>query len=76
MPRLARKLKPMLDMGQTICEAVTAVAAHWLALGIIVARQSSSPTRSDLFVIQYGFLLMFVSAVVLLPFVARALDRW
>jgi hypothetical protein len=66
----------MLDMGQTICEAVTAIAAYWLAYGIIVVRRPSSPTRGDIFLIRYGFLLMFFSAVAALPFVGRALDRW
>lgn len=66
----------MLDMGQTICEAVTAIGAYWLAFGIIVFRRPSSPTRSDIFMIRYGFLLMFVSAAAALPFVGRALGRW
>lgn len=65
----------MLDMGQTFCEAITAIAAYWLAYCIIVARRPGSPTRSDIFVIRYGFLLMFVSAVAALPFVGRALGR-
>lgn len=65
-----------LDMGQTICEAVTAVAAYWLAYGIIVVRRPSSPTRDDMFLIRYGFLFMFASAVAILPFVGRALGRW
>jgi hypothetical protein len=66
----------MLDMGQTICEAVTAIVAYWLAFGIIVVRRPSSPARSDIFLIRYGFLLMFFSAVAALPFVGRALGRW
>ena len=66
----------MLDMGQTMCEAVTAIGAYWLAFGIIVVRRPGSPTRGDIFLIRYGFLLMFFSAVAALPFVGRALGRW
>ncbi len=65
-----------LDMGQTFCEAVTAIGAYWLAYGIIVVRRPSSPTRGDIFLIRYGFLLMFCFAVAALPFVGRALGRW
>jgi hypothetical protein len=65
-----------LDLGQTICEAVTAIAAYWLAFCIIVVRRPSSPTRGDMFLIRYGFLLMFFFAVAALPFVGRALGRW
>jgi hypothetical protein len=65
-----------LDMGQTICEAMTAIVAYWLAFGIILARRPRSPTRSDIFLTRYGFLLMFISAVAALPFVGRALGRW
>jgi len=65
-----------LDMGQTMCEAVTAIGAYWLAFSIIVFRRPSSPTRGDLILIRYGFLLMFFSAVAALPFVGRALGRW
>jgi hypothetical protein len=66
----------MLDLGQTICEAVTAIVAYWLAFGIIAVRRLNSPTRSDIFLIRYGFLLMFVCAVAALPFVGRAIGRW
>jgi hypothetical protein len=66
----------MLDMGQTMCEAVTAIGAYWLAFGIIVVRRPVSPTRGDIFLIRYGFLLVFCFAVAALPFVGRALGRW
>jgi hypothetical protein len=36
----------ILDLGQTICEAVIAIGTYWLAFGIIVVRRPSSPTRS------------------------------
>ncbi len=66
----------MLDLGQTMCEAVTAIVAYWLAFSIILVRRPSSPTRGDIFLIRYGFLFIFVCAVAALPFVGRAIDRW
>jgi len=66
----------ILDMGATMCAAQTAVAAYWVAFGIVVVRRPSLPTRGDMFLIRYGFLLMFLFALAALPFVARALGRW
>ncbi len=66
----------MLDQGQTICAAVTAIVAYWLSFFIIVFRRPSSPTQGDIVLVRYGFLLMFVFAWGVLPSVGRALGRW
>ena len=66
----------MLDQGQTICAAVTALMAYWLAYGIIAIRRPDLPTQGDIILVQYGFLLMFVFAWGVLPSVGIALGRW
>lgn len=65
----------MLDMGLTFHIAILAVIAFWLAVGIVVARRPAAPTCRDLFVVRYGFLLVFVAILVVAPFVWEAMGR-
>ncbi len=48
------------DMGETFNAAVIALAAYWLAFGIVVFRRARRPTRGDILLVRYGFLLIFV----------------
>ncbi len=65
----------MLDGGLTLNAAVIAVVAYWLAFGIVLFRRASSPTRLDMLLVRYGFLLVFAFVVMIGPFVWAALGR-
>ena len=65
----------ILDGGLTFHMAVIAFVAYWSALGIIVARRPSSPTRIDILLVRYGFLLVFLIVVTAGPFVWKAMGR-
>jgi hypothetical protein len=66
----------MLDGGLTLHMAMLAVIAFWLAFGIVIARRPLAPTRSDLFLVRYGFLLAFVTILIVAPYVWKAMGRW
>ena len=66
----------LLDGGLTFNMAVIAVVAYWLAFGILVFRRASSPTKGDVLLVRYGFLLLFFIVLVAGPFVWKALGRW
>jgi hypothetical protein len=65
----------MLDGGLTFNMAVIAIVAYWLAVGVILARRPGSPTRADILLIRYGFLLVFGVVLVTAPIVWTALGR-
>ena len=64
-----------LDGGYTLNVATIAIVAYWLAFGMVVVRRPSSPTRGDIFLIRYGFLLIVVVVFVVAPPVWAALGR-
>jgi hypothetical protein len=66
----------VLDGGLTFNMAVIAVMAYWLAFGILVFRRPSSPTKGDILLVRYGFLLLFFIVLVAGPFVWKALGGW
>ena len=65
----------MLDGGYTLNATIIAIVAYWLAFGIIVVRRPGLPTRGDIRLVRYGFLLIFFTVVVAGPIVWRALGR-
>ena len=64
-----------LDGGLTLNVAVIAILAYWLAFGVIVFRRAASPTRGDVLLVRYGFLLIFVCVLIAGPIAWRALGR-
>ena len=65
----------ILDGGYTLNVTVIAIVAYWLAFSIIVFRRPDSPTRDDIGLIRYGFLLIFFVVLATGPFVWAALGR-
>jgi hypothetical protein len=56
-----------LDMGETWHTTLVAVLAYWMSAGVIVARRPDSPTRTDLFFIRWGFLVIWLIVVIVGP---------
>lgn len=64
-----------MDGGLIFHVTVIAVLAYWLAFGVILARRPSAPTQGDLFLIRYGFLLLFVIVFIVGPIAWKAMGR-
>lgn len=48
----------VLDLGQTLHEYRIALVCQWAIIGIIALRRRRSPSRVDLFSVQYGIILL------------------
>lgn len=55
----------VLDGGHLLRMCLIAVAAHWLTVGIILARRRSALTRADTFMIRLAFLIYIPIAYLL-----------
>jgi hypothetical protein len=65
----------VLDGGLTFHVTMIAIVAYWLAFCIVIVRRPDSPTRGDLRLVRYGFLMVFLIVIVAGPMVWRALGR-
>ena len=62
----------MLDFGISARIATIAMAAFWGGVLLMMARRPRNPTANDLWLIRYGFLLLFA----VLQVVARCVWHW
>jgi hypothetical protein len=65
----------LLDFGQTFRVCAVAAIAHWIAIGMIVARRPLSPTGLDLGIIRWGFVPLGIVVGRLAPFVQAVVDH-
>ena len=65
----------MLDGGYFLRACCVSAIAQWLAITLIVVRRPFIPTKVDLFVARYGFLLVLLFAGWLAPFIQRFLGQ-
>ena len=52
-----------LDGGQLAQWVIYSIVIYWVMALLVIARRSSSPTKSDLIAIRYGFIFILVGVV-------------
>jgi hypothetical protein len=57
----------LLDCGEMHHRALVATIGYWLILSVIILRRPTTPTKTDLFLIKFGFLFLFLIVVRLAP---------
>jgi hypothetical protein len=58
-----------LDLGETWHATVIALLAYWISTGLIVASRPDATTRTDLYFVRYGFLVIWAFVVIAGPIV-------